>query len=737
MATLILTAVGTAIGGPIGGAVGAAVGQQIDQRLFAPAARDGPRLSQLRVQTSSYGASIPYVYGRMRLAGSVIWAMDLREDRQRVSQGKGRPKAIVYSYSASFAVALSARPGQSIGRIWADGQLLRGAAGDFKVATGFRFYSGAEDQPVDPLIAAVEGDGQAPAYRGLCYCVFEDLALEPYGNRIPLLSFELIADAAPVRADMILTDIAARSAAYGPGLDLPIRAHAAAPLTGYAVDAANMREAMAPLIGLLGLDVWDDGAQVQIARPQGAAQMIGPTQLGAQPGAMGGPAKSRMAAARHGLTSALRLGYADPERDYQPSVQQADLFVPGRSVHLDVPAVLDAGTARQRALAALIDRRAEADRLTLSLPWAALPLMAGGRMMVAAESGVWRVQAARFDAMRIVVELSRAPDIAPALPAAEAGRGVPAPDRTAGETRLSLVDLPWLDAGLATRPFIVAAAAGTQPGWRRAVLLQSTDQGATWAEIGATAAPALMGRCADALAPAPPYCIDEGSTLTVDMLHDDMTLTSCDMAALLAGRNLMLVGQELIQFGVADRMGPARYRLSRLLRGRRGTEDRIAGHQPDEEVLLISRDTLVALDLPDGVKEVRVMATGIGDAAPCLRTLAIEGRAVRPLSPVHLAHRWSTDGALMLSWVRRSRDGWGWADGVDAPLAEESEAYRIVVTPDQGAGWTETTTAPVLTLPAPVLARLRAAGARRLDWQVQHIGTAGPSLPSVARLDLM
>jgi hypothetical protein len=79
-----------------------------------------------------------------------------------------------------------------------------------------------------------------------------------------------------------------------------------------------MREAMAPLIGLLGLDVWDDGAQVQIARPQGAAQMIGPTQLGAQPGAMGGPATSRMAAARHGLTSALRLRAAGGRRlDWQ------------------------------------------------------------------------------------------------------------------------------------------------------------------------------------------------------------------------------------------------------------------------------------------------------------------------------------------------------------------------------------------------------------------------------------
>lgn len=47
------------------------------------------------------------------------------------------------------------------------------------------------------------------------------------------------------------------------------------------------------------------------------------------------------------------------------------------------------------------------------------------------------------------------------------------------------------------------------------------------------------------------------------------------MDALLAGRNLMLVGGELIQFAEAQRIGPAQYRLSVLLRGQRGTEDQI------------------------------------------------------------------------------------------------------------------------------------------------------------------
>ena len=91
MATLVLSAVGTAIGGPIGGALGALVGQQFDQNLlFKPAAREGPKIQELAVQTSSYGTQIPRVFGRMRIAGSVIWATDLKETRN-TEGGKGRP----------------------------------------------------------------------------------------------------------------------------------------------------------------------------------------------------------------------------------------------------------------------------------------------------------------------------------------------------------------------------------------------------------------------------------------------------------------------------------------------------------------------------------------------------------------------------------------------------------------------------------------------------------------------
>ena len=107
MATLVLSTVGTLVGGPLGGALGALVGRTIDQTvLFRPRDREGPRLTDLAVQSSQYGSPFAHVHGRVRIAGTVIWATDLKERRIREGGGKGRPGTTRYSYSVSFAVAL-------------------------------------------------------------------------------------------------------------------------------------------------------------------------------------------------------------------------------------------------------------------------------------------------------------------------------------------------------------------------------------------------------------------------------------------------------------------------------------------------------------------------------------------------------------------------------------------------------------------------------------------------------
>jgi hypothetical protein len=56
------------------------------------------------------------------------------------------------------------------------------------------------------------------------------------------------------------------------------------------------------------------------------------------------------------------------------------------------------------------------------------------------------------------------------------------------------------------------------------------------------------------------------------------------------------------------------------------------------------------------------------------------GASVLPPAPVHLCWQEGSDGGGELRWIRRSRAGAAWVDGVDAPLAEERELYAVALT---------------------------------------------------------
>lgn len=197
MATLVLSHAGAALGGLLGPAgaaagrlIGAAAGSVLDEAVFGTDRRiEGPRLSDLEVQSSTEGQPISRVYGRARLAGQLIWATRFQEVTNTTTTGrggKGGPSATTmdYAYFANFAVALCEGPIARIGRIWADGTLMD------RHAITFRVYTGEEDQEADSLILAKQS-GDAPAYRGTAYVVFEGLPLEPFGNRLPQLAFEV------------------------------------------------------------------------------------------------------------------------------------------------------------------------------------------------------------------------------------------------------------------------------------------------------------------------------------------------------------------------------------------------------------------------------------------------------------------------------------------------------------------------------------------------------------------
>jgi hypothetical protein len=217
MATIVLSAAGMALGGSIGGSVlglsaavigraaGATLGRVIDQRLMGAGSEpvETGRIDRFRLTGASEGAPVQQIFGRMRASGQVIWATRFKESSATSGGGKGTsrsPVTTAYSYSVSLAIALCEGQITRVGRVWADGVEM--ARDDLNL----RVYPGSEDQLPDPKIEAVEGAGNAPAYRGIAYVVIEDLELEQFGNRVPQFSFEVSRpsqpDVAVDKADM-------------------------------------------------------------------------------------------------------------------------------------------------------------------------------------------------------------------------------------------------------------------------------------------------------------------------------------------------------------------------------------------------------------------------------------------------------------------------------------------------------------------------------------------------------
>ncbi len=207
MSRSTLTAIaGATIGFFVGGVRGAQIGWTIGSFIGAegPGDSQGPRLNDLQAENIDYGADIPIVYGRARIAGFRMWQRDIREQaNEEDSGGKGGGGSTVttFTYYGTFAIALCEGPIAGVRKIWADSNLIYNV-GDTasletlqasnRAASGIRIYLGTSTQDPDSLIQATQGAANTPAYRNTAYIVFDDLALEKYGNRIPNITAEVV-----------------------------------------------------------------------------------------------------------------------------------------------------------------------------------------------------------------------------------------------------------------------------------------------------------------------------------------------------------------------------------------------------------------------------------------------------------------------------------------------------------------------------------------------------------------
>jgi len=689
MATLVLGSIGAAVGGPIGAFIGSTIGQQIDRAVLfdgGDRVREGPRLSDSTVQSSALGAPIPLVFGTARVAGNVLWSSGLQERRMETSQGGGKggggsTTTVEFSYHASLAVGLSARPIKRIERIWADGKLLRDASGSLLSPVEIRVYTGAETQDADPLLQAAEGLDLTPPFRGLAYVVLEDLDLAEFANRIPNLSFEVVADEPATLGDMLveLGERAGLEEVTATGLDETV--------DGLAIARESpLRSSLEALLAAFPA-VSAEGSGDMAFRPFGAgtARTVSPEDFGAAP--EGAERAPRIAVERRqgaDLPLQFELAYGDPARDYQPAVQRARLQLghTHRRERLDSPLVLTAARAKRQAdrLLARAWQRQESHRLQLPLHFAELE--PGDRLLYEIDSRAVELVIDELEIASGHVAAIGTPvtPFAALADGAESGSFPPVIVTPLGESVVHVVEFPGLGRE-STRPQAFLAGAGASPAWRGAGIFISRDGGISFELFASVLAPAVVGETTTALPAGPTATWDEGSSVDIALLREDDSLESRSALSILNGANRAVIGDELVQFREADLLANGNMRLSGMLRGRNGTEQAVAGHIAGERFVLLDGGGLVPAAPPlETIGQsllLKPVTRGRTLEETAAQSLTVSGASLRPLAPVHLRGRRSDGGDLEITWIRRTRVGGAWIDGVDVPLGEEVESYEI------------------------------------------------------------
>lgn len=759
-------AVGGFFGGPlgakIGGFIGQAVGGLIDNSLFGGTKQEGPRLEDKRVQVSTYGVTLPVVYGpENRIAGLVIWTSGLIETATKTKQGgKGGPSVSVteYSYRVSFALALSDRRGVGVAKVWANQKLIfdRDGTGSPPVTeTLFRsltFYPGSATQNPDPTIESYLGVGETPAYRHTAYMVIEDLQLADFGNRLPMIEVLYEADTS-ISLSRVVADLCRRSGASMN--DISTSALPIANVRGYVIAGSSRgADAIQPLALAYSFDAAEQGGSLRfIRRGLGPKGVIEADDMGAYQGfdtEVPEPIRFDLMPPFN-LPREAVVNFSDPARDYQKSsqVSRRQFGDADSNLSYDLPVVLDADSAIRLADRMLYEshtsrRTAE---WTTNLKWRqAKP---GDTYFVPSPAGLTLVRLTRalrgVNGMIQMQSRADAPDI---YRSTAFGVGAAIPEQIiAGipDIEVILLDIPLLlDADNNNAEGFYFGVSALSSGWRGADVQRALSPTDAFTSMGTQGRELIVGQGETNLTAIPAGFNsatdwDTTSSLKVRLRRADMELETLTDAEVLAGGNAAYIGPasgtggEIIQFANATLQGDGSYILTRLRRGQKGTEFLANAHGLGQRFVLLEPGALLRANFGFGdlnqARTYRAVAVFQSpDEAP-LYTFTNTGVGLRPYAPINLTSAGTSPPSdIVLTWTRRSRIG---GSLIPPPLAEESERYVLRIMNASGTTIVRAVdlTAPTFTYTAAMQTADFGAPQTSLRWRVAQVSaTYGPGI---------
>lgn len=376
------------------------------------------------------------------------------------------------------------------------------------------------------------------------------------------------------------------------------------------------------------------------------------------------------------IPTEVSVNYINKHRDYQISNVSAQRSCANkrRKLHIDLPIVLEPEQARVISENLLNTSHIESEMYTffLSIEYCFLSIgdiiKIDGLDLKINKIVIGRNKALYIEAVRYSKSIDRT------------GRGTSAPKEIASnlsvlipDTRLEIMDINLLPNEQQNTGRLLFAAVGLSEGWQGATIFTNINSERKF--LCSLDNEAVIGMCITNLFVPKWNVLDRKSKVIVNLISG--VLTSATEQEFQAGKNLALIGNEIIQFKIAKLIQKNQYEISHFIRGKFGSSisEEILGQR---FVMLDHGIHSVAIsDLLIGSEiEFKCISNGHSKDMELDYKINYQANNLKPLSPVNISCKLDGD-YLNIKWIRRSRAAFPWRSGVDMPIYEENEKYSI------------------------------------------------------------
>ena len=582
-------------------------------------------------------------------------------------------------------------------------------------------YLGTDGQGPNGLLEGYLGQGYVPSFRNCCYFVITNLQLMDFGNTIPTFNVEVQRTPnGTTSLPEILTDVCYQAGLQEGQFDCLSNVDPT-PFGGFAiVSNTSAREVVADLQKVFPLDAAESGFKIIFNMlNQRARQVFDRNDLGAHADTEPLPPSQEITVmSDYDLPQRINLKYQEPARNYSVnSLYAARYNTPCLMVEdMDVTVALDRSVAQTAVNNLLANRMMARHSYKMMLPrkYITVEPTDAFRMPSKADpnyldeyyctevhigaNGLLEVHA--VDHYYVDPNLKPTDQVEEDLDAAVGGNQNTA---QTSQTVAFMLDTPLLSDTDTDGPGFYVMLCGAFNAWQGGSLyvdaaapsvasafgldMITPTSGSAWEMVASSTFNVPQGICLNALAPKMHACYwDRESELTVLISNGMHLLSASEDDMLIQPLNATIIGGEVVQYASAVQVGSSSlWKLSNFLRGLRGTEHLINGHQNGEYFVRMASSinrvvtTMADIGVQDSYEALSTLQSTSTAAVPFPFTDT--GNAMRPYTVKVYRKFRNVDGDVEVDWWPRVRQNGQWLSGSDVtiPANDSPEAYEVDV----------------------------------------------------------